>query len=290
MTEKELREQLQDVYGDIPPHTHAVFQHALTAPMRAKGAYTMKKRIATLPVLAVVLMLLVGGAACAAVSQVMSWYYSNRDTYLRDLYPERYEAMMNHVLTDIPQTQSSDSLVNVQVPEAVLLPEEQLLVLAVTATPRDSHTVELHPLWNLDADGSYVGSDFDAAAAQDSEDRAEHWLWTDKGYGPVRQMMTDPDKSLLLIEAGEIHLGATEDHDSRLYLSMDALDIGDGAVLFMLEWDLDDETINAYRVADGWEIPMTLTYTVHPYEEGMDDLTLYTGIPGSVTLTLRVRE
>ncbi|MGN0778452.1 MAG: hypothetical protein ACI4MJ_04825 [Aristaeellaceae bacterium] len=290
MTEKELREQLQDVYGDVPSQIHAAFQHALTASLRAKGEDTMKKRIAALPVLAVVLMLLVGGVACAAVSQVMGWYYQNRATYLREQYPERYAAMMDHVLTDIPQTQSSDALVNVQVSEAVWLPEEQLLVLAVTAAPRDSQTVELHPLWNLDADGSYVGSDLDAAAAQDSEDRAEHWLWTDKGHGPVRQMMANPDKSLVLMEACEVNLGTTENPDCRLNMSMDALDIENGAVLFMLEGHLDEETMNAYRVADGWEIPMTLFYTVHPYEDGIDDLTLYTGTPGSVVLTLRVKE
>ncbi len=290
MTEKELREQLRDVYGDVPPQTHAAFQHALTAPLRAKGEQTMKKRIAALPVLAVVLVMLVGGAACAAVSQVMSWYYSNRATYLKELYPERYEAMMNHVLTDIPQQQSDDALVTVQVPEAVWLPEEQLLVLAVTAAPRDGDAVELHPMWNLDADGSYV-SDFDGPTpAEDSEDRGEHWLWTSKGHGPVRQMMADPDKSLVLIEASEINLGATENRNDRVYLSMDALDIEGGAVLFMLEGQLDEEAMSAYRVADGWEIPLTLFYTVHPYEDGMDDLALYHGTPGSVTLTLRVKE
>lgn len=291
MKETELRNQLQGIYGNPPPATHQAFVCALSSPSAHERRKTMRKKIAALPLLAVLMVLLVGCTAYAAVSQVMSWYYSNRDTHLKELYPERYEALMNHILTDLPQQQSDDPWVTVQIPEAVWLPEENRLILAVTAAPKDGKAVELHPMWNLDADGSYAGGDFaPGTPGEDSEDRGDHWLWTEKGYGPVRQMMSAPEKALVLIDAYEISLGAADAPQQHVYLNMDALDMSDGEVLFMLEGQLDPDIMRAYRTAEGWEIPLTLLYTVHPYEDGMDDMTLYTGITGSVTLTLRVKE
>lgn len=275
MTEKELRKQLQNVYGDVPPATHAAFQRALSSPERTRGETTVKKRIVAVPVLVVLLVLLVGGAAYAAVSEVMNWYYTNRFD-IRERYPEQYETMMNHVITDIPQEQSKDDTIIVRVPEAIWVPEDGTRSISAIAEPINRDEVELHPLWNLDADGSYVGSSYDPDTLEEgSEDRPDHWLWTEKGCGPVLEMMEDPSKQLLLI-------------DFTSFYSLDALDYENGSVLFMLEDTMSQEKLDACRVEGGWEMPLRLAYTLWAYDPETDDVDYYSS--GTVTLTLYVQE
>lgn len=275
MTEKELRKQLQNVYGDVPPATHAAFQRALSSPERTRGETTVKKRIVAVPVLVVLLVLLVGGAAYAAVSEVMNWYYTNRFD-IRERYPEQYETMMNHVITDIPQEQSKDDTIIVRVPEAIWVPENGTRSISAIAEPINRDEVELHPLWNLDADGSYVGSSYDPDTLEEgSEDRPDHWLWTEKGCGPVLEMMEDPSKQLLLI-------------DFTSFYSLDALDYENGSVLFMLEDTMSQEKLDACRVEGGWEMPLRLAYTLWAYDPETDDVDYYSS--GTVTLTLYIQE
>lgn len=275
MTEKELRKQLQNVYGDVPPATHAAFQRALSSPERTRGETTVKKRIVAVPVLVVLLVLLVGGAAYAAVSEVMNWYYTNRFD-IRERYPEQYETMMSHVITDIPQEQSKDDTIIVRVPEAIWVPEDGTRSISAIAAPINPDEVELHPLWNLDADGSYVGSSYDPDTLEEgSEDRPDHWLWTEKGCGPVLEMMEDPSKQLLLI-------------DFTSFYSLDALDYENGSVLFMLEDTMSQEKLDACRVEGGWEMPLRLAYTLWAYDPETDDVDYYSS--GTVTLTLYVQE
>ena len=72
---------------------------------------------------------------------------------------------------------------------------------------------ELHSMWALDTDGSYIGEGGSVTVTDDSEDRAMHWLWrTDiglegsggyghiPGYGPVSDMMDDRSMHLLLLD------------------------------------------------------------------------------------------
>lgn len=276
MTEKELRKQLQNVYGDVPPATHAAFQRALSSPERTRGETTVKKRIVAVPVLVVLLVLLVGGAAYAAVSEVMNWYYTNRFD-IRERYPEQYETMMNHVITDIPQEQSKDDTIIVRVPEAIWVPENGTRSISAIAAPINPDEVELHPLWNLDPDGSYLGDDYDPNAdyGEDSEERPDHWLLTEKGFGPVLEMMEDPSKQLLLI-------------DFTSFYSLDALDYENGSVLFMLEDTMSQEKLDACHVEGGWEMPLRLAYTLWAYDPETDDVDYYSS--GTVTLTLYIQE
>ncbi len=276
MTEKELRKQLQNVYGDVPPATHAAFQRALSCPEQTRGETTVKKRIVAVPVLVVLLVLLAGGAAYAAVSEVMNWYYTNRFD-IRERYPEQYETMMSHVITDIPQEQSKDDTIIVRVPEAIWVPENGTRSISAIAAPINPDEVELHPLWNLDPDGSYLGDDYDPNAdyGEDSEERPDHWLLTEKGFGPVLEMMEDPSKQLLLI-------------DFTSFYSLDAMDYENGSVLFMLEDTMSQEKLDACRVEGGWEMPLRLAYTLHSYDPETDS-TSYYGY-GTVTLTLYVQE
>ena len=74
------------------------------------------------------------------------------------------------------------------------MPEHQTLVILMAAIPKDPVQAELHPQWNLDADGSYVSEEHLPDYAEDPKARSEHWLWTVNGFGPVKEMMDDPAK------------------------------------------------------------------------------------------------
>ena len=97
----------------------------------------------------------------------------------------------------------------VTVQDAAWVPQEKLLTVSLRAVEADPRTQELHPMWNLDPDGSYVGDDAEALA-EDEEARSEHWLLTEKGFGPVREMMNDGSKELLLFEADRVLLGTPD--------------------------------------------------------------------------------
>ena len=86
---------------------------------------------------------------------------------------------------------------------------DRLLTVSLRAVETDPQTQELHPMWNLDPDGSYVRDDAEALA-EDEEARSEHWLLTEKGFGPVREMMNDGSKELLLFEADRVLLGTPD--------------------------------------------------------------------------------
>lgn len=170
------------------------------------------KRFTLRTVLITALMIaLLGGIACAVISQGMEWYYSNRFTAYQQYEPEKHEAIMSHIQTVHTQDSLSDPLVNVDVREASWVPEHQMLIISLAAAPKDTQQFELHPKWNLDADGSYVGKENLAAYADDPEARDEHWLVTAKGFGPVKEVMDDPSKQLLLFDANQVYLGNAEE-------------------------------------------------------------------------------
>ena len=166
---------------------------------------TQMKRFTLRTVLMTALIIaLLGGIACAVISQGIEWYYSNRFTAYQQYEPEKHEAIMTHIQSVQTQDAADDPLVKVEVREASWVPEHKVLVVSLAAVPRNDRAFELHPRWNLDADGSYVGKENLADYADDPEARGEHWLMTAKGFGPVKDVMSDPAKQLLLFAASEI--------------------------------------------------------------------------------------
>ena len=172
-------------------------------------------------------------------------------------------------------------------------------------------------MWNLDPDGSYVGDDAEALA-EDEEARNEHWLITEKGFGPVREMMRDGTKDLLLFEADRVMLGTPDNAVEILGngSSMDSFVGEDNAVITVLKMELPwmDEGYEAQVMARegmeeaqkerlmtearaarealsaqaGGEMSLCVPYEVFPYVEG-DDEALYTGgVKGWVSFRIRV--
>ena len=174
-------------------------------------------------------------------------------------------------------------------------------------------------MWNLDPDGSYVGDDAEVLA-EDEEARSEHWLLTEKGFGPVREMMNDGSKELLLFEADRVLLG-TPDNAVEIVgngSSMDSFVGEDGAVITVLKMELPwmDEGYEAQIMAlegmeeaqkerlvaqaraarealsaqNGGELSLCVPYEVSTYVEGDDEALYCGGAKGWVSFRIRVEE
>lgn len=311
------REDLDRALGQTPQS----FSDRMDQTLLSLKEEEKVKRIAfrTVMVFALITVLLCT-TACALVSQGLDWYYNNRFTNLQKYEPEKYNAIMNNLQTEVPQTPAEDPEINISVNETSWAPEQNVLVVSVLATAANPEAFELHPMWNLDADGSYVGKEnleLYANADEDGEDRAEHWLWTKKGFGPVAEMVA-PGKQLLLLEAEHLYLGDIPVTGDRS--SMDAYVTEDGAVHVVLDIDLQcyfDPTYPDYvqemikkspDMADYWNnrlaeiertrkiisededgvITLTLPYTVTTYTD--DDQQLYTGgRNGEIHFDLKIR-
>ncbi len=255
--------------------------------------------------------------ACALVSQGLDWYYNNRFSNYQKAEPEKYSAIMKNLQTEVPQQPVEDPEINISVNEISWAPEQNVLVVSVIATAANPEAFELHPMWDLDADGSYVGKENLELYADDEEARGEHWLWTKKGYGPVAEMVA-PGKQLLLLEAERLYLGdipLTGDGSS-----FDSYVMDDGSIHAVLEINLQCFFDPAYPddvrkmiektpdMADYWNnrlaeierfqkiisededgvITLTLPYTVTAYTE--DDQQLYTGgRNGEIHFDLKIR-
>lgn len=192
-----MREKdLDRAFGNTPPAFTGRI-HQTLAQLEDKPRRIPRLRAAL--IVAAVLALLCG-IAYAVIMQGQAWYYNNRFTAYQEHEPQKHQAIMDNLQIVTLQEQTEGTPVRVTVQDAAWVPQEKLLTVSLRAVEADPQTQELHPMWNLDPDGSYVGDDAEALA-EDEEARSEHWLLTEKGFGPVREMMNDGSKELLLFEA-----------------------------------------------------------------------------------------
>ena len=176
--------------------------HGLPSQMEEKPM----KRIALRTILIFSLItILLCGTAFALVNQGLEWYYNHRFTAYQIHEPEKYQAIIDNLQFDLPQNSQTNDEIAIAVQNAAWIADQHFLAVSFIAAPRDPDTVELHPLWNLDADGAYVGNGGCEAPESDGVERAVHWLWTQEGFGPVSDMVA-PGKELLLINMEELYL------------------------------------------------------------------------------------
>lgn len=231
MKEQELRRELQNLYGSVPPETHCAFMDALVQSERKRKPM---KKIAFTPVIVLILVLSLGTVAFAATTEVLKWYYENRF----ENYPaDDRSAVLENVQSEVLQQQDDNAGFIAVVQEYAWVAEKGRLIVTMNVATKDPE-IELHPMWNLDPDGSYVGGELPETNS-DGEDRSEHWLWTEKGFGKVEEMMDDPAKTLHLVDLHEAQLGTHED-GSELAISggVDAFRQADGSVQFVIEFNL----------------------------------------------------
>lgn len=295
------RESLDRAIGPTPPSFSGRMEQTLRTLKEEKEVKRTGFRI--IMVFAIIAVLSCT-TACALVSRGLEWYYNNRFTAYQEHEPDKYHAIISHLQTEVPQSAAQDPDIRISVDEVSWVPEDHILVVSVTAAAANPEACELHPMWNLDPDGSYVGKEHLGEYAEDEEARGEHWLWTGHGYGPVAEMVA-PGKHLLLLEAEEIRLEAL-----RLLGDMSSTDAyvtEDGAVNVVIELRLaqffdptfpdtvaqriketPEYAANWQQLLSDWEhfqqllrvhedgvVTLTLPYTVTTYSE--DDVALYTG-------------
>lgn len=258
-------ERLTNAFGRTPDAFSARMDQTLR---QLKEEIPMKRFTLRTALIAGLMLLLLCSIAYAVVTQGMEWYYTTRFTAYQQYEPEKYEAIMHHAQTVQTQESQTDALVRAEVREASWAPEHNTLVVLLAASPADPQRAELHPAWNLDADGSYVGAEGLAAYADDPEARAEHWLVTAKGFGPVKEMMHSPDKQLLLFEASEIYLTGTEDPMSIMgdNSSMDCYVNDTGEVMTVIEARLEGP------MPTGAKAQLSIPYTVTTYSDNDEEM------------------
>ncbi len=219
MKEQALKNALNDLYGEVPQETHMAFM-AARIPKEKEG-YAMKKKLMLTPIFAIFLALMLGTVAFAA-SQVLDWYYAERFS----TYPEdQRNAILQNVQAAPVQSQDENANFSATVQEYSWVLDDKKLVLTLNVKPINDG-IELHPMWNLDADG-----------ALGEEGREEHWLWTDKGFGKVEDMMTDPSKALHLTDVQQLVICCNDEGVIPvLEGATDAFVMADGSVQFVLEY------------------------------------------------------
>lgn len=240
--------------------------------------FTMKLALAM-----VIGVLLMGSTALALVNYGLEWYYENRAVSVKEQQPGKYAAIMTNLQSEIAQRTQEDPDVCVAVMEASWVQEQKILMVSVVASAADDAVYELHPMWNLDADGAYVGKGGAENPVSDGEDRAVHWLWTNSGFGPVEQMVA-PGKKLLLIDMQNMYID-----DVKLRASMDAYVTEEGAVHTVLECSLDEQQMESLMAAAGeGAVTLKLPYTITHYSEA-DELLYGSGRMSEICFDVKIR-
>lgn len=312
------KDELDRALGSTP----AAFSNRIDRTLRSLEEDKNMKRFALrTPILAALLVALLCGIAYAVVTQGQEWYYNHRFTAYKEHEPKTHQAILEHLQTAPEQERQNDPLVDVVVQDISWVPEERLMTLSLAARPQNETAIELHPMSNLDTDGSYVGPEHIEEYAEDEEARAEHWLWTEDGFGPVKERMHDPSKDLYLFEADDIRIGPEGSKVRAMGdgSSMDSFVGEDGAVITVLECRLswmdtayDEQLLAMEGVPDeqkerllAWNrearaafeqnldqegyLTLSVPYVVTRYVED-DDEALYTGGEERwVTLRIKVK-
>ena len=192
-----LKNELDRVLGPTPPaFSKRVDETLRTLKEDDKMKMAHMRRIVCVVVIAVVLL---GAAVALIATQGQDWYYHSRFTGYQENEPEKQQAILDHLSTDIPQEQSDAGVASVVVQDASWAPENGVATLSLSVTPKDPDHDELYSLYHLDEDGSFS----DTPDPEDPDSRTDHWLWTSKGHGLPAQTMQDPSKRLILLDDGD---------------------------------------------------------------------------------------
>ena len=192
----------------------------------------MIKRFAAILTAALVLSVVASTALADGAAYNQEWYWRSRCRYDAGPEKEKYEAVLAGLIAEPEQRQTDDDRVRVVIQDAAWVPEAGVFTVSVRATVKEPECFELHSLEALDTE------------------EAEPWLWrmdigtedTEAvygripGWGPVREMMDDSGKRLLLVDFGELTLTAGA---PNLGLSTDVFRTPDGDVVCLIEGRLD---------------------------------------------------
>ena len=236
------------------PETPKGFSERIDQTLRTiKEEKPVKKLTVRTILIAAAITLAVSGIAYAVITLGQEWYYNTRFTAYQQNEPDKHQAIMDSMQTDIPQESNGTAanLVDVKVQDASWAGERQVFTLSLTASAKDTGKYELHSLSEMDGDGLYAAS----IDSGDPESRNVHWLWTSKGYGLPNDVMADPDKRLLLIDLmRDLYIGETATVLPG-YMT-DVFTTDEGPVMAVHEYDLKlADTAEVEKMFRDIEIP-----------------------------------
>jgi len=303
------RDDLDRAYGPTPQ----VFTDRIDDALRSckeDEPVNVKRFTKRTAVIAVLIALLLCGIAYAIVAtQGQEWYYNNRFTAYQEHEPDKQQAILDNLQTEVPQEESSDAqgLINVVVQDYSWAAEQNVFTLSIAARALSDAEYELYALWDLDVDGCCVST----IDPNDPDSRTEHWLWTPNGCGLPEDVMNDPSKQLLLVDFCNCHVWIGDSNVEMPGWSFDNFTGEDGASIWVMEFDLsrlDPEAIRenlkdeaqeytdrglayaqevnaaiaANTDADGL-LTLRINYCVYPFIDGE------VGDPTEGTLTFKVK-
>ena len=241
------------------PETPKEFTERIDQTLQTiKEGKPVKKITVRTMLIAAVITLAVGGIAYAIINLGQEWYYNTRFTAYQEHEPDKHQAIMDNMQTEIPQesTGAAAKLADVKVQDASWAGEKQVFTLSLTASAKDIGEYELHSLSEMDGDGLYAAS----IDVDDPDSRNVHWLGTSKGFGLPKDVMTDPGKQLILIDLErDLYIGETQTVLPG-YMT-DVFTTDEGLVMAVHEYDL--------KLADTAEVEKMFRDIQIP--EGMDE-------------------
>lgn len=202
--------------GNTPPCFTEGMQRALRACQDAPKAH--RKRAPLALVLALAFLLLAGTAlAVATAAGGLEWFMTVSLGYWPKHYPDTYRRVLSNLQKDVPYENESP-LVHVQVEDAAWL-EDEIFLLTLRATPKNGSRYEMYDEMAFLADGE-----------------GEFRLQTEKGYDHPMLTMRDPEKQLILLEMGELKIGAPDGETLMADCSY-CVTTAEGEVLWYIEVD-----------------------------------------------------
>ena len=245
-----------------------------------EGEPVVKKKISLGLILALALMAITLTGLAAGLIFGQEWHLTIRNG-LMDADPEKYTAVKEHLVAPYEQTDTENSLVCMTVQDVALVADKNVVTVSVHATLKDPAQYELYPMWDLDADGAYVGGDMPEIPDEDGENRAVHWLWRHDAdssdgvrFGLPADMMDDSNKTLLLIDMIDTD---SKRKEMKLWNSCDALRLSDSSCLFFLEYTLDQANVSAGSVDEMHALTYQVPYRVVAFTDTTPDEELYLG-------------
>ena len=160
---------------------------------KAKGEEPVVKKLSTSAILVIALIVITTVALAAGIIYNQEWYWNHRNSYEKANRPEVYEAIIANMVENPEQVQCEDDEVQIVIQDVSWAPEANIMTISFRVTPKKPDLDELHSMWALDTDGSYIGEGGSLTVTDDSEDRAVHWLWrsdiemedASRGYGNI---------------------------------------------------------------------------------------------------------
>lgn len=95
--------------------------------------------------------------------QIVSGTARHFKDYKPDLSPRKAETL-----------QCEDDEVQIVIQDVSWAPEANIMTISFKATPKSPNVDELHSMWSLDTDGSYIGEGGSMTVTNDIEDRGMH--------------------------------------------------------------------------------------------------------------------